>query len=174
MAHPDAETEAAPREFVDQGRGRGVVRRQTRVEVRNGGAQVDPLGRLGQGQAKAQTIPDARAVDPRVFPALDLPSQFKGGRPAARNGGDGEGGERQVGHWSLLEKNGIPSLDVGLLGRPPCFARSRSSPALRMGSGEEYSAAPGTDPQCRGAQSSDTAQARRHRVAWDLPYRRLK
>jgi hypothetical protein len=45
---------------------------------------------------------------------------------------------------------------------------------LRMGSGKEYSAAPWPDPLCRGAQSSDTAQAQRHRMAWDLLYLRLK
>src|SRR5215475_7560567 len=79
MTDTDAKTKAPLRQFVDERRGLGVVRRMARIDVRNAGAEGNLVRCQGQGCTQPHTISKAGAIDP-AEPFLFNPlSQLKRG-----------------------------------------------------------------------------------------------
>jgi hypothetical protein len=82
MTDTDAKTKAPLRQFVDEGRGLGVVRRMARIDVRNAGAKGNLVRCEGQGCTQPHTISKAWTIDP-AEPFLFYPlSQLKRGLAA--------------------------------------------------------------------------------------------
>src|SRR5262245_41647127 len=64
VADTDTKTKTPLRQFVNERRGLGIVRRMARIDVRNAGAEGNLVRGEGQGFTQPYTIAKAGAIDP--------------------------------------------------------------------------------------------------------------
>src|SRR5262249_48286675 len=91
MTDTDAKTKAPLRQFVNERRALGIVRRMARIDVRNAGAEGDLVCCKGQGFTQPHTIAKAGAIDhaePFLFKTL---SQLKRGLATPGHSGKAHG-----------------------------------------------------------------------------------
>src|SRR5215510_15352074 len=87
----DPKTKAPLRQFVNERRGLGIVRRMARIDVRNAGAEGDLVRCQGQGFTQPHTISKAGAIDSAEALLFKTLSQLKRGLAAPGHSGKAHG-----------------------------------------------------------------------------------
>ena len=191
VAHAEAEVEATSADLVDVRRGLRHRRRVAEVDRLDRRPEPDRRGDVRQGGAQPERVPEARAVDARKAPLLDLGRHLEGAAAFARHRGEGHGRHRhrvvllsdwavRLGVWHLaavqISKAGVIAA-LGLAARgvrqapatPPIRRRTGICPASSDGVRR-----PRTRPArvCAGAvvspapaTSAATNRARRSRMS---------
>ena len=87
----DTKTKAPLRQFVNERRGLGIVRRMACIDVGDAGAEGDLVGCQGQGCTQPHTISKAWAIDPAEPFLFNTLSQLKRGLAAPGDSGKAHG-----------------------------------------------------------------------------------